>query len=602
MKHLKNIFFLVAVILSAACDDDDNDVHTTHYGGTTTTENTGSTSTTDYDIPTIEFDESPLEDEAETIPADDNDYVENSEFSHQVYVTYDGSTVSVNDSDEVVTIVTDGAHVSITSETKKVEYVLRGESTDGSFKIYSENKFKLRLDGLTLHNPLGAAINSQCKKTMYVVLDEGSENMLSDGSAYITVEDEDMKGTVFSEGQIVFSGNGTLDINANCKNGIASDDYLVFRPGNVINITAAESNGIKANDSVCIRGGVLNVGVEADGSKGINSEGNISVTGGRTTLIVEGGTLIEDNDTQSSAGVKADSMFVMTGGELNILNTGDGGKGINCDNSLSVSGGELTVVTTGKEFEYGELDASPKGIKADETIVVSGGDITVACTGGDGAEGIESKGVMDITGGDIVVHAYDDALNASERISISGGNVFAYASDNDGIDSNGTLYISGGVVIACGTGTPEGPFDCDNSTFAVMGGVVIGLGGESSIPTTAATTQPVILLGGESYTKNEYIALCDASGNSLFSFQLPRTYSNAVLVVSSPEMSVGETYTILSGVSVSGGESWQGYSDDATVSGGTSLQRVKVSSYVTTSGSSNSTTGPNMNGGFGGRW
>lgn len=43
---------------------------------------------------------------------------------------------------------------------------------------------------------------------------------------------------------------------------------------------------------------------------------------------------------------------------------------------------------------------------------------------------------MTINGGTIGVSAYDDAFNASKNITITGGNVYAYGSGNDGIDSN----------------------------------------------------------------------------------------------------------------------------------------------------------------------
>lgn len=584
-----------------ACSDDDNG-HGRGDGNSGNTATTVSSSVT-IDIPDIEFDYTFLDEGTENVPADDNDYVENSTFSHSVYVVYDGSTATVTDADGVVTTAVSGAHVTVTSETKQVEYILSGTSTDGEFKIYSDYKMKITLSGLTLTNPDGAAINDQCGKSMYMVLADGTVNSLADGTSYTSTGDEDMKGTLFSEGQIIVSGSGTLNINANCKNAIASDDYILFRPGNVINITSAASNGVKANDGVTIRGGVLNIGVEAEGSKGINSEGFVSVEGGRTTVITTGDAEIDDGEAKGAAGIKSDSTFTMTAGELNILSSGAGGKGINGDMEVNIEGGEINIVTTGNEFTGGD-GASPKGIKAEGDLTISGGDIAVTCAGGDGAEGIESKSTLTVSGGDIVVNAYDDAFNAEEEINISGGNIFANSVDNDGIDSNGSMHISGGVVIALGTGTPEGPFDCDNSTFAITGGTIIGFGGESSVPTTSATTQPVVLFAGKSYSEEEYIALCDDSDDAIFSFKLPRSYSSSVLVVSSPEMAVGSSYTIKSGISVSGGTEWQGFSDNATVSGGSTLQTIKVSSYVTTAGTTSSSTGLGgmNNHGFGGRW
>lgn len=591
------LFTAVFALVSCSDGNDDYDI----LGSSTATSSSGDV---DISVEDIEFDTSFLDEGTETIPADDNDYVENSTFSHAVYIVYNGSSATVTDADGVVTQSVSGADVTITSTTKEVEYILSGSSDDGSFKLYSDYKHKITLTGLTLTNPTGAAINDQCGKSMYVVLASGTVNTLTDGTTYADSGEEDMKGTLFSEGQIIFSGNGSLTVNANCKNGIVSDDYIIFRPGNVINVTSSVSNGVKANDAVTVRGGVLNVGVTTAGTKGINSEGTVTIEGGRTTILTYGGTVIEDSDTKSCAGIKSDGAFVMTGGELNIQSSGAGGKGINADTDITISGGTVNVITTGKQYVSGRYDSSPKGIKGDSAVVISGGEVYVTCSGGDGAEGIESKSTITISGGDVVVNSYDDALNASTKITISGGRVYACATNNDGIDSNGTLYITGGTVMAFGTSTPEGPFDCDNSTFAITGGTVIGLGGESSVPTTSATKQPVILLGGKSYSNGTYVSLSDSSGSSLFTFKVPRSYTSCVLVVSSPSMSVGSSYTIKSGVSVSGGSSWQGFSDDATVSGGSTLQTVSISSYVTTSGSTSSSTGLSGMGsnGFGGRW
>ena len=577
---------LSACAMLVACGDDDES--TDFWGSYGSSDSSDDEEQTD--VSDIDFDTSFLDEGTEEIPSDDNDYVENSTFNYTLEVVYSEVGAEISGDTEMVDVEVDGGHVVVTSETKGMAYVLSGECSDGSFKIYSDYKMKLTLNGLTLTNPEGAAINDQCGKSMYVVLADGTENTLTDGSSYTIPDDEDMKGTFFSEGQLLFSGAGTLNVNANYKNGIVSDDYIVFRPGNVINVRSSGTNGVKANDGVTVRGGVLNVGVTAAGSKGINSEANVLIEGGRTTLITTGGTTIEDNDTKSCAGVKADSAFTMTAGELYIKSSGSGGKGINADTEVTIDGGTIEIVTTGKSYSSGRnYSASPKGIKADGNLTINDGDITVSTTGGDGAEGIESKSTMTINGGNIVVTAYDDALNASKSIVIAGGQVYAYSTGNDAIDSNGSLYFSGGTIIGLGASSVEGPFDCDQGTFAITGGNIIGMGGSISTPTTSATKQPVVVLGSQSYSSGTYLALNDSGGDNIFSFKVPVKYSQSVLVLSSPEMSVGSSYTIKSGVSVSGGTWWQGFSDDTSVSGGSTLKTLSLSSMVTTSGTTSTT-------------
>lgn len=349
------------LMLCAACQNDDTDFSSIINGQEEQEE---------YVPRTIEFDYTALSEGVENIPSEDDDYVENAVFSHQVNVAYDGNTATLSGDDNLVSVATDGAHVVINSTARNVEYVISGASDNGSFKIYSKYKFKLTLGGVRLTNPNGAAINNQCGKSMYVELAAGTTNSLADGSAYIIDGSEDMKGTFFSEGQILFSGSGTLNIEANYKNAIASDDYILFRPGNIINVTSNSGNGVKANDGVAIKGGVLNIEVLAAGGKGINSEADIDIMGGRTTIITSADPYIADGDTSSCAAIKCDSTLTMTAGTVMLKSEGEGGKGVNCDMDVLVSGGELAVVALGKKGS-----ASPKGIKADGAIAFTGGSI-----------------------------------------------------------------------------------------------------------------------------------------------------------------------------------------------------------------------------------
>ena len=289
--------------------------------------------------------------ESETVPADDEDYVENSEFSSTIEIAFSGNSATVTGSASGVEITQNGAKVTVNSTAKKVAYVLSGTSTDGQFKIYSEKKFKLTLNSLTLNNTDGAPINIQSGKRVFVVL--SGTNTLTDGSSYTTPDGEDQKACLFSEGQLIFSGSGTLNVTSNYKHGICSDDYLRFRPGNVINVTTAKGNGLKANDGVYVEGGVLNVSVSGTAKKGISSDSLVVINGGRTTILTSGGGEWDssENDVTAAAGIKADDIFKMTKGELLIKSTGVGGKGISTDLDATISGGTIKIITTGKKYQ-----------------------------------------------------------------------------------------------------------------------------------------------------------------------------------------------------------------------------------------------------------
>jgi len=605
-KRFLYLSLTVAAMLLAACSGSDDYAVDIPTIGTNNDNGGGETASAGDDLETFDIvlDTSALS-ETETIPAGDDDYVENSTFSNTIAISYSEGSASVSGSVDGVTVTVDGADVTVKSTAKKVEYVLTGSSAYGSFKVYSDYKLKLTLGGLTLTNPTGAAVNIQSKKRIFVCVADGTANTLADGTTYDKVDGEDMKGCLFSEGQLLFSGTGSLSVNANYKHGICSDDYILLRPGCNVSVTASQGNGLKANDGVTIRGGVLNVSVDGTAAKGISSDGFVEVGGGRTTIITTGGGEYDadEGDVSACACIKADSTMTVTGGILNLKSTGAGGKGISTDMALNISGGEVNILTTGQQYVYrNNLDASPKGMKSDADLNISGGHIKVRTSGGEGSEGIESKATMNISGGTMEVSSYDDCFNASKAINISGGDIYAYSAANDAIDSNGTLSIGGGTIICSGTSTPEGGIDCDQSTFAITGGTLVALGGDNSTPTSSACRQPSLLYGGRG-TAGSYIALLDSQGEPVVTFKMPRSYNQVSMLISSPQMSQGSSYTLSVGGTTSGGTSFHGLQSGNTWSGGTSQASVTLSSMVTSvgTGSGGNQPGGNQPGGGGGQ-
>lgn len=326
----------------------------------------------------IELDYSPLTEAAERIPTDEDaadygDYVENTVWATTVRINFDGETATVTGNPSSVIVRIDGAHVTVTNAAKRVRFIVTGTTDNGSLKFYSERKFQLQLNGADITNPNGAAVNNQCGKSLYLVVNEGTVNTLRDGETYAMVENEDQKGTVFSEGQILVSGKGTLNIYSVGRNCMASDDYIFVRPGCQLYFNSTSGHGIKAKDYVHIKGGVLNMEIATDGGKGINCDSLVNITGGRTTIIHAGTSRPEvdslGNETLTgAAGIKADRFMTMSGGTLNIKCTGNDAKGLNVAEPFTFSGGELNVVCTGEQ-----TTVAPKGVKCDTDCTIRGG-------------------------------------------------------------------------------------------------------------------------------------------------------------------------------------------------------------------------------------
>ena len=327
----KIILFLMAAVLTIGCQNDDTDFSEYINGTTPTTSN------------------------------------------HIVNIIYNGTNVTVT-GDTKGYVTTNGADVTVNTgtDTDSLLLVLSGSTTNGSLLVYHESKFGIQLNGVSIHHANGPAINNQCSKSLYLHVADGTTNTLTDGTAY-TEQEYDQKGALFSEGQMIFLGTGSLSVTGNCKHAIACDDYIIIDENVKLQATSSTGNGIKVNDGLWINNGTLDINVTADGARGIKCDNVVEITGGTTTITTSGDCVYDDDidEYSSAACIKCDLDFTMSGGTLTMTSSGDGGKGINSSAKVLFSGGTLSAITTG-DNEYGK----PKAIKATTGIVVSGGSFT----------------------------------------------------------------------------------------------------------------------------------------------------------------------------------------------------------------------------------
>lgn len=330
----KTLFYLLAALTAVACQNDDTDFSAYINGeGTDTGTETSAIST--------------------------------------IYIAYNGTTATVTGDDRgYVTVKGADVTVNTGTDTDSLLLVLSGTATDGSLLVFRERRYGLRLNGVSLHNADGPAINNQCGKTLYLEVAAGTTNTLTDGTAYDETVAYQQKGALFSEGQVCLLGTGALSVTGRCKNAIACDDYMVIDDNVKLLVTATADNGIKVNDGIWINDGTISIGVSGDAARGIRCDSVVVITGGDIAINTSGDCVYdsEELDYSSAACIKCDYAFTMSGGTLNMKSTGDGGKGINCAQSVTVSGGTLIAVTTG-----GNDEGKPKAVKGDTGITVSGG-------------------------------------------------------------------------------------------------------------------------------------------------------------------------------------------------------------------------------------
>lgn len=377
----------------------------------------------------------------------------------------DESTYLVNPlAFEGVDVEIAGAFVTVNAsiETQDVSFSLSGNTSNGTFKIYSSKRYNLILNGVSITNPTGPAINVQSKKKTTVVLADGTINTLSDGLIYADPpNNEDQKAAFFSEAKLVFNGSGSLIINGQGENkhGLSGDDEIEIH-GGIISIASALKDGIHANDGFLLTEGTIEVfslgdGIDADA-------GCIEISGGSITM------QLDANDVK---GLSCDSTLLVSGGTIHLTMNGDQSKAIQSDQNMTFSGGNISIQTSGDAV----LEASGSGfdpsyctaIKSKSVIYLDGADITISSTGKAGrgissdTDIIMSAGTVDITtSGNGVVYtnslgqpdAYTaNCLNADQDIHLLAGNLTVSSS---GVAGKG-IKIDRDLIIGSNATAPE---------------------------------------------------------------------------------------------------------------------------------------------------
>ena len=115
----------------------------------------------------------------------------------------------------------------------------------------------------------------------------------------------------------------------------------------------------------------------------------------------------------------------------------------------------------------------------------------------------------------------------------------------DGVDSNGSIEITGGYTVV------EGPSQGDtsvldyNSTATVIAGTFIGTGGAGMAQTFSSASQGLIAVSVGNQSAGSKVTLADESGNVVAEVTPALDY--AVVYISTEDMAQGGTYTLTAG-------------------------------------------------------
>ena len=468
----------------------------------------------------------------------------------------------------------------------KLKYILSGTYSGTVFIKNKSADAAVVLNGvnITSSNGAGPVLRFSSEKRTFIAVANGTTNTLTDtrvkdqtGTMY-----DDKKGSVYSKGTIIFTsddmGNdggsaGTLNIvNSGYKHAVYVKDYVRIADGINLNITVDGETGrdcIRALNAVIIDDGNINLvakgtleddesnGIRVDGEDADEDDMTVEYTAGAGFVIINGGNL---NITTIAKGITAhwksaksvigNSSYTATANNSLLCETFLKDTTLTTPNPfVEINGGIINIKTTGEPYE-GQTDDDP------------------SCS----PEGIEAKANFTINAGTITVQTTDDAINAGGNFVMNGGALYACSSKNDAIDANGSngITINGGVVVAIGLNTPECGFDCDNNPFTINGGTVVGLG-TSNYSSPSSGKQSTGVLASSNYgSADTTMAVVDSDGKPVFVYTLPAG-TGEIMILSSPKIAARTTYTVKTGVSVSGGVRFHNlYTTLPTITGGTS--------------------------------
>lgn len=314
-----------------------------------------------------------------------------------------------------------------------------------------------------------------------VYLDGSTVNAISCGKDVLHAEsDYDAVETApefnFGAG-FVYIENGTITTTTVFGDGIQADSFVCIKNGTFhLTTTPTWNNGYVAAANQ--EKGMFNVSTHQKVARD-------SVRAGSTYAVLEESVkgikvgeidyyLATDTEQVNELTVESDQYtIVIEGGTFNI-NTVDDSIHAN-SGSVLVYGGNLTINT------------ADDGIHADANLKIAGNPVI---TIENSYEGIEAE-TIDISGGTTTITALDDGVNATNsnlsesqqakvcQINISGGRLDVTVNpsgDRDGIDSNGGIKITGGIVITRGPNSQmASPIDAANA-ISITGGTVIVIG------------------------------------------------------------------------------------------------------------------------------
>ncbi len=478
---------------------------------------------------------------------------------------YAGITVSVGNGETAHLFLNDatisgGAGIAISNTNKKSTLIITAcENTENEVASKGDDVNAIHVKGTLKINGTGT-IKVSAKKNG-IKVSKGLS--IADSTINLTAGNHALSARFIEAGnaKINVLSAGKDALNAECDDETQEftldEGYVSLKSSKVF--ASVSGDGIQADTFVYITGGSVDIetaatfvsyGAESMAAYNLSEDDfryiksgdtykkidDVASKGARYAMIqsakgIKCGEIKYEIDGTEYAVTKNTNYFIVIDGARVKINSSDDAIHTNSGNVL-IKGGALDLTT---------LD---DGIHADELVKIDGGEITVNGS----YEGIEGA-YVEIGGGTIYITASDDGINAAsddesvnEHIIISGGTITVDAS-GDGLDSNGTIYVSGGTLIVYGptTGADTG-LDADGGILIDGGNVFVASSKEMLEIPASNSKSNVLVYGVNTVPAGSEIILTNADGGEMVRITLKKQAQ--AIILSTPELATNGTYSL----------------------------------------------------------
>ena len=375
-------------------------------------------------------------------------------------------------------------------------------------KIYMKLKTALKRISACILAALTVLVFSQAVFAAAEYSEDGATSFVfsEDG---VTVSEGDYTDYKIDGTALTIKGGGTYVVTGSCSDGsitVKKGTAGVTLVLNGLDLTSASTAPIACNKSsevtLIVAQGTVNTLTDSAQNNDDNypdnelaenavikckDGSNVVLSGSGTLNIVANGK----NGIKLGATTETEGEASLTIKELTLNINASVNDAINAEQLLNIESGTLTI------------NAADDGIHCDLVMNVGADGTAGPAIKINGCnEGLEAA-TLNIYSGNITVHAEDDCLNAANSdltdyefsVNISGGALYMDSVSGDGIDSNGTLTVSGGTVVVWTADTADNqPLDADGAII-VSGGTVLAAGGSAGMGMNLFSSQPYVIFG-----------------------------------------------------------------------------------------------------------